>query len=299
MYGSTSGSGPSSGRSGFGRNSSGGDETSVGFQGTGGSGAPAFDSAQFHRLCDNITSNVFALTKHGTFLCTFYTHFLTFLFTSWNGSCSLASTLDKTLKTIGSSQDSRAVRESVHVLQVGANRTIATTTEELRELNGMVQKRGARGGGQEERMRVTRLTSDFQSVVQRYTDLQKQIVAKMKTTLLRPESMTGSMTGSTTDTTEDPTQNLLAAEAQRQAQLQLQEELEFEQGMLLEREERIREIESDILDVNTIMKELGTLVHEQGETIGTYFTLTFLPYFLLMTSGLQCSVLTLFSCFHV
>lgn len=45
---------------------------------------------------------------------------------------------------------------------------------------------------------------------------------------------------------------------------------EVEQQMLLEREERIRQIESDIIDVNQIMKELGSMVHEQGETISRF-----------------------------
>jgi t-SNARE complex subunit (syntaxin) len=125
------------------------------------------------------------------------------------------------------------------------------------------QRGGASGGGKEERMRVTRLTSDFQSIVEQYTDLQKQIVVKMKISLLRPESMTGSTTE-----TEDQDANLIDAEGQKQAQLLLQQELEFEQGMLLEREEKIRQIESDILDVNTIMRELGTLVNEQAVAVG-------------------------------
>lgn len=34
-----------------------------------------------------------------------------------------------------------------------------------------------------------------------------------------------------------------------------------------EREQAIRQLESDILDVNQIFKELATMVHEQGETI--------------------------------
>merc|ERR550539_2132867 len=36
---------------------------------------------------------------------------------------------------------------------------------------------------------------------------------------------------------------------------------------LQERERSIRQLESDIVDVNTIFKDLATMVHEQGETI--------------------------------
>ena len=44
-------------------------------------------------------------------------------------------------------------------------------------------------------------------------------------------------------------------------------QVEFEQEMLLEREQRVRQIESDIIDVNQIMKELSAMVQEQGENI--------------------------------
>jgi hypothetical protein len=211
------------------------DNYGVGFAGT----TSSFDAPHFYRLCDNITSNVFAITKHGV-------------------------TLEKTLKTIGSANDSKTVRESVHILQITANQTIAETAADLKQLNASLQ-RVPPTGGKEERMRANRLTSDFQKAVERYTDLQKQIVAKMKTTMLpSPMSRSASLTE-----TEDQDESLVAAENQRQAQLQLQEQLEFEQGMLIEREERIRQIESDILDVNSIMRELGTMVHEQGEAIET------------------------------
>ena len=36
---------------------------------------------------------------------------------------------------------------------------------------------------------------------------------------------------------------------------------------LQERERSIRQLESDIVDVNTIFKDLATMVHEQGEMV--------------------------------
>lgn len=44
-------------------------------------------------------------------------------------------------------------------------------------------------------------------------------------------------------------------------------QMEFEQGLLLEREQRIQNIESCILDVNQIMNELGAMVHQQADDI--------------------------------
>jgi len=48
-------------------------------------------------------------------------------------------------------------------------------------------------------------------------------------------------------------------------QLQLEDEADIQS--LREREKAIKQLESDIVDVNQIFKELASLVHEQGETI--------------------------------
>lgn len=45
----------------------------------------------------------------------------------------------------------------------------------------------------------------------------------------------------------------------------MEEDVDLE--LIHEREEAIRKLESDIKDVNQIFKELGVLVHEQGEGI--------------------------------
>lgn len=56
--------------------------------------------------------------------------------------------------------------------------------------------------------------------------------------------------------------------AEDQKQMLLAREMAFEQEMFMERETRIRQIESDVLNVNEIMRELGTLVYDQAEAIG-------------------------------
>lgn len=53
-----------------------------------------------------------------------------------------------------------------------------------------------------------------------------------------------------------------------QQQKQMQKNLQFEQSMMKEREQRVRQIEEDVLDVNQIMRELNTLINQQGEAIG-------------------------------
>lgn len=60
---------------------------------------------------------------------------------------------------------------------------------------------------------------------------------------------------------------------QQQQQLQQQQmlqNLEFKQGMLLEREQRVQKIEAVVLDVNEIMRDLNTLINQQSENIGKF-----------------------------
>merc|ERR1711868_201182 len=52
---------------------------------------------------------------------------------------------------------------------------------------------------------------------------------------------------------------------QSRTQMMLEEEDRLKE--LEDRERAMRELESDIVDVNTIFKELATMVHEQGEVI--------------------------------
>lgn len=45
-------------------------------------------------------------------------------------------------------------------------------------------------------------------------------------------------------------------------------ELEYNESMIVQREEEIREIESGITELNEIFRDLGTMVHEQGSMLG-------------------------------
>lgn len=39
--------------------------------------------------------------------------------------------------------------------------------------------------------------------------------------------------------------------------------------MMVEREQRVRQIEADVLNINELMRELGSVAHDQGEFIGS------------------------------
>jgi syntaxin 7 len=45
-------------------------------------------------------------------------------------------------------------------------------------------------------------------------------------------------------------------------------ELEYNESMITQREEEIREIEQGITELNEIFRDLGSMVHEQGDMLG-------------------------------
>ncbi len=60
----------------------------------------------------------------------------------------------------------------------------------------------------------------------------------------------------------------LLEEEQRRVQLQQQEDtIKVDLAIVQEREQGIRQLETDILDINSIFRDLATMVHEQGEVI--------------------------------
>lgn len=143
-----------------------------------------------------------------------------------------------------------------------------------------------RHGDKQQKLQVERLTSDFQKVVEIYSTCQQvsstfaanwskqsthcicvhkqQIAAKLKGILLINASQQDDINGDENNTSSD-TDYLF-----HQKQKQMQQNLQFEQNMLKEREQRVRQIEEDVLDVNQIMRELNTLIIQQGESIGEY-----------------------------
>jgi len=186
------------------------------------------------------------------------------------------TTLEKTLKILGTKNDSDTVRDSVHVVTSSGAETIADTASQLKQLGSLLQRSQSSSQRKQEKMRVTRLTSDFKQSVEKYTEAQKRIVAKMKT-----NTLTTASAAAQEDDQKQILVNVMAdEESERQRQLQLQHQIEFDQGLLIERENRVRQIEEDIVDVNVIMKDLAVLVNEQGDVVGAFLYTNIMHFFI-------------------
>uniref|UniRef100_A0A2M4BW59 Putative snare protein pep12/vam3/syntaxin 7/syntaxin 17 n=1 Tax=Anopheles marajoara TaxID=58244 RepID=A0A2M4BW59_9DIPT len=167
--------------------------------------------------------------------------------------------LEKVNRLVGSAKDNQSLRDKINDNQSGTNQRITMTTRDLQRLTTVV-----RGGDKQQKLQVEKLTSDFKNMVQAYSKSQQSIAAKMKQVLLVNASQADDQASGAGDGgMGDSSSELL----QQQQQMQIQQSLQFEQQMLLEREQRVREIEANVLDVNHIMRELSNLTNQQGEVI--------------------------------
>ncbi|KAK3094772.1 hypothetical protein FSP39_006030 [Pinctada imbricata] len=97
--------------------------------------------------------------------------------------------------------------------------------------------------------------------------LERKVAEKVKKSVKLTPKPPPSMGGGFNDGFDDD-QTRFMEEARRREELQAQEQIiEDDLALIQDREERIRQLESDILDVNEIFRDLATMVNEQGETI--------------------------------
>lgn len=192
----------------------------------------AQSNSELSTLCENITTNIYTINS------------------SWNQ-------LQQSIKVIGTNKDNQGVRDKVHVTQLSTNEIIAQTTSEFQKVTMLLRRAPS---DKQQKLQVDRLTNLFKEAVQTYSSVQKQVADKMKFCLLPSEI---AMQNESQENLIDIDDDQKLQTSQRQAV----KDLEFEQSMLCEREMRIKQIESDVIDVNQIMRELGALVNQQNDPI--------------------------------
>ncbi|XP_060531438.1 syntaxin-12 [Cylas formicarius] len=156
--------------------------------------------------------------------------------------------LENALKVIGSAKDNAGVRNKVHVTQLSTNQIASECTKDINKLKLKVPK-----ADKQRKLQVEKLEGNFRDAINKYYSLQKELASKQKAHLLIQESL----------------EHEIDDDSEQNKQAQLAREMAFEQDMMLEREARVKQIESDVLDINQIMRELGSMVHAQGETLDT------------------------------
>lgn len=109
-----------------------------------------------------------------------------------------------------------------------------------------------------------RLTNDFSEALRNFQVVQRAIMAVPKENLV-----TGAAGGPESSSDATNSQVLIDMSQQQEGDqtLQIQKQSNLNAQDLKERDESVRKLEHDIVEVNQIFKELATMIHNQGETV--------------------------------
>lgn len=178
--------------------------------------------------------------------------------------------MKKMVQQLGTSQDSETLRAQLHQIQQYTNQLAKDTNAQLKSLAAMPH--GDQGAG---RLLREKLTNDFSEALHHFQLVQRAEADKEKDSVKRARAASGigfessSGRGGAGNLIEltSPVQPQQPSQQQQQAQsfAQMDEQINLE--MLREREQAIRKLENDIVDVNAIFKDLATMVHDQGDMI--------------------------------
>lgn len=117
-----------------------------------------------------------------------------------------------------------------------------------------------------------KLSREFQASLSEFQNLQRQALEKQKASVTAARAAIDSEAGGATASPD-----LLSSSQQQQQQLQQQEltrlapqdEVDFQDALIIEREEEIRNIEQGVGDLNVLFQQVAQIVTEQGEVLDT------------------------------
>jgi len=172
--------------------------------------------------------------------------------------------LERLVQKFGTPEDSEPLRERYHRLQNETKVLMQQTNSALQELNNT---RVLTEADQRRKKTLTEnLPKQYLSTLNRFQEAQRTGARKEKESLDRARAISFRQQGISDspfadDFVSTPTQDQL------QKQVVLPMEQEVDMRSLRERDEQLRELETNIVEVNELFKDVAKLVHEQGTVI--------------------------------
>lgn len=178
------------------------------------------------------------------------------------------SRIQKMLSQVGTSKDSHELRDNIRS-NIGRTRQLVKDTNQGVKLLGQLCDTPNATEKTRRKKIQAKLTKDFQTWLGRFQEVTKQSARKEREVAVPAPSSSTAETGFYGDDLNESEQASLLTAQNRQMDdlMHLEADREFNDSLITEREEGIREIESTVMEVNEIFQDLSTLVVEQGTLI--------------------------------
>ncbi|CAL1543414.1 unnamed protein product [Lymnaea stagnalis] len=181
-----------------------------------------------------------------------------------------ANTVERAMKSLGTDRDSDQLRDKIHETSQSTNKVVQSTTRFLRKAAG-------KPANKQEKIQLDLLKSNFHDACTRFQTLQKKAAAKVKSSVvLGSQSKQPLVSFGVSLTDFDSVLNQTCfmkctythIDAKKKPQ-QPTDSFSLLSGSSLKSLAGSMTSSADILDVNEIFRELGALVHTQGEVLDT------------------------------
>ncbi|CAK7218793.1 SNAP receptor [Sporothrix curviconia] len=211
----------------------------AGRQRGGGNGGQYSDDPDFQRLSQQLSNKLFKLQGN-------------------------IANLNRDIGHLGTRQDNARVRERV-------NDVLEESREMFKDVGEGVKKvQGWDDVTPTQRYQQQKLSRDFQSALTEFQGLQRQALEKEKASVSAARAAVDVASGGGDDSGAggDGVQLLQQQEQQQElARLAPQDEVDFQEALIIEREDEIRNIEQGVGDLNVLFTQVATMVHQQGEQL--------------------------------
>ncbi|KAH7057500.1 t-SNARE [Linnemannia elongata] len=170
------------------------------------------------------------------------------------------SSIHRLVEFLGTNKDTEDVRNKLHDVTEQTRLRVKETSQEIKDLarldNTHVKK-----------LEHNKLSKDFQKVLVEFQKVQRTSAEKQREFVDRARHGATRNDYSDEDASESGDRPLIDDSQRRMQLIVVDNELEYNESMIVQREEEIREIESGITELNEIFRDLGTMVHEQGSML--------------------------------
>ncbi|XP_028100427.1 syntaxin-22-like isoform X1 [Camellia sinensis] len=178
------------------------------------------------------------------------------------------ASFQRLLHSLGTPKDTLLLRQKLHRTRLHIGQLVKETSIKLKQATETDQRTEVSAS---KKIADAKLAKDFQAVLREFQKAQR-LAAERETTyapFVPKEVLLPSNNGNELeiDSAKSHEQLALLVQSKRQEVAMLENDIVFDEAIIEEREQGIKEIQQQIGEVNEIFKDLAVLVHEQGVMI--------------------------------
>lgn len=177
------------------------------------------------------------------------------------------SSFKRLLNDLGTSRDTPQLREKLHKTRQHIGQLVKETSARLKEASETDQHQEVSAS---KKIADAKLAKDFQAILKEYQKAQ-QLAAERETAytpFVSQVAESSSYSSNVPDSSAEVNQEQqFLIQTRKQEFFQLENEVSFNEAIIEERDQGIKEIQNQISEVNEIFKDLAVLVNEQGIVI--------------------------------